>query len=389
MRILLISEVTSRMLGGVPAETAHFIRGFAARGHAVALLGDRPLPSAPQADHYTLTMPAGERFVAETQRAIDAFRPSVVHVMGLFPRNTLRLAPLLSGSGLPWVFTCHAVSPYERTVAGLHGSEWLHYAARALRYARNTLGARLLLRSGVAPQVIVHSAYVADIVRRYGCPADRIANIPLGFESRHARGELASGQVTGAPRLVTVAGLAHTKGQHDVLRALPAIVARHPELVYTIVGEPRERTYVGYLREQVRALGLDEHVRFALSVSEAEKQALLRDADLYLQPSHEEGFCLSFVEAAAVVPRLVGTRTGAIAQVSAGDEGIRVVSPRRPDELAQAALDLLGRTLPLDLMKRREARLEAQLSWSRYVDEHEALYARLLHVQPQVAVAAG
>ena len=144
MRILLISEVTSRMLGGVPAETAHFIRGFAARGHAVGLLGDKPLPSAPQADHYTLTMPAGERIVAETQRAIDAFRPSVVHVMGLFPRNTLRLAPLLSGSGLPWVFTCHAVSPYERTVAGLHGSEWLHYAARALRYARNTLGARLL-----------------------------------------------------------------------------------------------------------------------------------------------------------------------------------------------------------------------------------------------------
>src|SRR5262249_1281350 len=90
-----------------------------------------------------------------------------------------------------------------------------------------------------------------------------------------------------------------------------------------------------------------------------------------------EGFCLAYIEAAGLVPRLVGTDTGAIRAIGAGDAGARTVRVRAPCELTDAMLELLAATLPADLMARRASRLAAHFAWSHYLDAHEALYRRL------------
>ena len=43
MRILVVSNVTGFMYGGVPVETARLIRGLRARGHQLAFMGDIPI----------------------------------------------------------------------------------------------------------------------------------------------------------------------------------------------------------------------------------------------------------------------------------------------------------------------------------------------------------
>ena len=43
MRILVISDATGFMQGGVPVETARLICGLSVRGHALAYMGDIPI----------------------------------------------------------------------------------------------------------------------------------------------------------------------------------------------------------------------------------------------------------------------------------------------------------------------------------------------------------
>jgi glycosyltransferase involved in cell wall biosynthesis len=179
-----------------------------------------------------------------------------------------------------------------------------------------------------------------------------------------------------------VAGLAHTKGQHDAIAAIAELAVEFPGLTYRIVGEVRDASYMRHLQALIHRHGLAERVRITPNLSHAEKEHALCEADLYLQPSHEEGFCLAYIEAAGVVPRLVGTDTGAIAAMGAGDAGARTVPVRSPRRLADAMRELLRARLPDDVMSRRAARLAAAFGWPQYMDAHEALYRRLAEAAP-------
>jgi glycosyltransferase involved in cell wall biosynthesis len=182
-------------------------------------------------------------------------------------------------------------------------------------------------------------------------------------------------------------GVAHTKGQHDALAAIASLRHDFPALQYQIIGELRDRSYLRFLERSLDRLHLREHVRITPNLPDDAKNEALRGADLYVQPSHEEGFCLAYIEASAVVPRLVGTDTGAIGLVGAGDPGARTVPPRRPSQLADAMRELLGVTLPGDLMAQRAARLAARFSWTQYLDAHEALYREVISELPAVSAS--
>jgi glycosyltransferase involved in cell wall biosynthesis len=385
MRILIVSDCTGYMRGGVPVETVHLVRGLAARGHALGLAGDVVPRGAEAARHWPITIPIDARLGAEVGAALESFRPDVVHVMAMSLLGFGTLARLLAGR--PWVVTAHSLPPHERKLHGLHGSEPLHYAARSLRFLANTLLWKRLLLLREMPRVIVHSEFMRRDVVRYGYAAERIALIPFGC------GPVAPDAARGRrpltdPRIVTMGGIAHTKGQHDALLAIAALRNEFPRLQYQIIGELRDRSYLAFLERMIQRLRLHEHVRIRRSLPNDEKDEALRAADLYLQPSHEEGFCLAYIEAAAVVPRLVGTDTGAIALIGAGDAGARTVPPRQPEQLAAAMSELLGAALPEDLMAQRASRLAARFSWARYLDQHEAVYRETTGVMAAVPASA-
>jgi len=372
-RVLVVSDVSGWMAGGVPAETRHLLAGLVARGHAVGYAGDVPLGGAEVA-HFAIDVPTHSGLPTQLQAALDRFRPDVVHVMAMGSRGLARIAPILEG--LPWLCTCHSVPPHERKIGIFHAHERLHYAARALRFAANALAWRWLFAGGSIPHVVVHSAFVHDVVIRYGAAPERVTTVPLGADPPQAAPAPARAAASG-PILLTVAGVAHTKGQHDAIAALPAIAERCPDVRYVMVGEVRDASYAAFLDRLAERLGVAPRVQRLQGLTQSELASTLREADLYLQPSHEEGFCLAFIEAAAVVPRLVGSATGAIASIAADDPDMRVVPARAPALLAGAALELLGRAPDADAMRRRAQRLQDRFSWSRYLDAHETLYARV------------
>jgi glycosyltransferase involved in cell wall biosynthesis len=225
--------------------------------------------------------------------------------------------------------------------------------------------------------VIVHSRFVHDMVARFGLPRERLTIVPLAFHADAApAGRRSISSLVDSPRLVTVGGIAHTKGQHDVIKALPLLIGRFPDVSYQVIGEIRDTAYLAWIERLARDLGVAKHVSITPDLPQDEKERALAAADVYVQPSHEEGFCLAYAEAAAVVDRLVGADAGAIAAMSLDDPGARVVPPRAPEAIARAVIDLLDSTLPDGHMAARVARLSERFSYDGYLHSHEALYAR-------------
>jgi len=373
MRILIISDVSSRMRGGVPAETLSLVRGLTQRGHSVALATDQPLAGAEQAQHFPITIPVNSSLAREIEHAIERFKPDFVHVICMSSMGVKRLAPLLRSRS--WALTVHSVPPYERKLGLWHECEHLHYRARALRFFINGLAWRWIFRSQIVPMIIVHSKFVENIVVSYGASTDRVRVIPLAFDAgmtpRMVEQPVPHRE---SPLLVTVGGFAHTKGQHDVVKALPVLLSKFPGLRYQIIGEIRDHSYVAYLRRLAQDLKVTDHLHITPDLDRHDKETVLRQAHIYIQPSHEEGFCIAYAEAAATVPRLVGTDAGAIAAMSCDDAGARVIRAQSPPEIALAVSELLQTSLSPGHMTDRVLRLKERFSSSGYLQAHEELY---------------
>ena len=378
MKVLFVTGLTGFGLGGARTEEIQLVQGAARRGLDVAMCSDVLAPELLGTTHYRLDYPPGDQAPAQLSAALTAFHPDVVHVVGGGVRFLEVCAKQLAA--VPWLFTAHNVPPAERILARLHGNETLHYAARDLLALPSVFAWGKFLKSAGFCRVICHSQTVARRLKAVGCPADRIVQIPFGSELP-AEALAPDAQIAPAfsqndfPRIVTVAGLAHHKGQLDAVRMAARLRPEFPRLRYRLIGMTRDKTFRAYLEKAIASLGLADHVSIMHSVSEAVKFSALREADLYVQPSHEEGFCIAFLEGAMLCPRLIGADTGAIAAMAEGDATARVVGPRDPAALAAAARELLAMQTAPETIAVRRARLAHRYSWQAYLDAHVAVFS--------------
>jgi glycosyltransferase involved in cell wall biosynthesis len=374
MRILFISGLTGFASGGVNTEIIRLLGGLRDRGCDIGFAIDR-LPQ-PIADlrHFPIHYPPDAEFGAKINAAVTDFKPDCVHLIGgglncLRPLNEMGLA-------MPWMFTAHNLPPFEQISNYFLGHDRLHYLVRNARAFPATLLWKRLLRTGSFSRVIAHSQTVARHLREYGCPADKIAMIPFGCEAPPAATTpVADPFPAGAyPKILTIAGYAHHKGVHDYLAAITKLITRYPKLAYRVIGNSRTRHYTEYLQNRIAKLKLENHVGLLRSAGDDVKQAALSLADLYVQPSHEEGFCLSFAEAAMVVPRLIGCRAGEIEGLAGNGPEVRVIEPKNVAALIAATGQVLTVDVSAEQISNRAANLQNKYSWSSYMDLHEKLF---------------
>lgn len=128
------------------------------------------------------------------------------------------------------------------------------------------------------------------------------------------------------------------KGVDEVLEAMPALLAKRPDLAYLVAGDGDDRPR---LEGRARELGLESHVVFAGYLPEAEKVDYYRLADSYVMPSRGEGFGFVFLEAMACgIPVVASTLDGGREAVLDGKLGI-LVDPDRPEELQAGIIQSL------------------------------------------------
>ncbi len=183
-----------------------------------------------------------------------------------------------------------------------------------------------------ASRVICVSDSLRQLALRLGAPTERTCVIGNGVDlqnfapipSGEARAVL--GIAPGATVLISVGGLVERKGFHRVIACLPQLLRRFPNLLYLIAGGPSaEGDWTDRLRDQVKRLDLERHVRFLGAVAPADLRVPLSAANVFVLATRNEGWANVFLEAMACGLPVVTTRVGGNPEVVSGpDLGILV-----------------------------------------------------------------
>jgi len=206
-------------------------------------------------------------------------------------------------------------------------------------YANEVLGKPRLsaFAAARANVVIAISRYTASLLAATGAPRANLKVIPPGVTLPTDPRPLRAAR----PTVLTIAQLKHSYKGHDVLiRALPCVRARVPDLEWVVIGEGPLR---GELERLARSCGLDHVASFLGEVSDEQRDAWLRRADVLAMPSRlpGEGFGIAYLEANAYgKPVLAGNVGGPLDAVADGVSGLQV-DPSDPDAVAGALTRLL------------------------------------------------
>jgi len=250
----------------------------------------------------------------------------------------------------------------------------LNLPREAQTYAQDII----MLRQATA--VIAVSQPMVDVLAtRCLVPRSRLHLVPYGIDTALFRPDPAAGAALRAqlgirpdqPVLFNVARLEARKGQSVLLRALPAIAARYPDVHLCIAGDGPEHAALVALAKE---LGVTGRVTFLGYVPVEKLPAYYAMADCFVQPSiHHETLPLAIIEAMACGVPVVASRIASHAWMLAPDPGSRICAPGDPADLARAIADVLARGTDPDAAERRRARMVGQFDWATMGDAIERI----------------
>jgi glycosyltransferase involved in cell wall biosynthesis len=271
-----------------------------------------------------------------------------------------------------------------------HGASLFRKALLAFIAARRQTPYVVQLHSGLIERTAARNALQCWVVRRLFDAASAVIILYEGARDRTERltgnpnitvlpnpipPELQEGIVTRTSeslsdraervRFLFLGDVVAEKGLVDLLHALTVLRACCSVPIHLDVCGRGE---IGRMERLSHQLHLADVVAFHGWVGGRKKSDLLLNADIYVHPSHGEELPMAVVEAAAAGLPIVATRVGGIGDaVTAGENGI-LVSPKRPDELAQALLRLAD---SLEL-RQRMGRRSRELACGRFGIERVA-----------------
>ncbi len=348
MKVLLVTFEYPPYVGGIATYALTVAEGLASLGCDVHVLA----PAYPGSEEFdgglastTVRIPVGHG-----TKELIRFVPGLLHLRAELARFRPDVALLASdlAHGIGAVACSARGVPFVPVV---HGSEIAkHFPPRTLK---RRIQAVWLRRAYVrSAEVICVSAYVKGLMEKAGFDPAHLAVLHNGVEddlveksedpAREA--ELRRRYGIGDRKVVlTFARLTPRKGQDVMIRALGAVLARHPDVCYVIAGtgddEDRLRTLA--VRE-----GVEASVVFAGRVTGEDKTALLDLCDVYVLSSREEdqrveGLGIALLEASARAKPLVAGRHGGVPEIVESGSNGYLVDPTDPGDLGRRVAELL------------------------------------------------
>jgi glycosyltransferase involved in cell wall biosynthesis len=251
VRIAVVNNFYPPRVGGSAHLSELLAFQYARAGHDVLVIttahGDAPdeevsgrvrivrlpawsLPQLKLSIDFDIAFAMRPRNARRLRRLLDEFRPDVIHQHGQF-------------FDLTWMSGLYARRRHVPTLLSIHTR--LENPQRLFGFVFRALD-QLVVRPILAiyrPDVVVMDRLMDDYVRsRYHIPEDRIVAIPVGIEPDRfgsddgaaIRDELG---IRGRPMILSLGHVIPLRDRIGIVRALPHLVDRHPDVVVVVVGD--------------------------------------------------------------------------------------------------------------------------------------------------------
>lgn len=298
-------------------------------------------------------------FLAEILAIINFIRKGkvdLIHAHWLLPQGLAGLlACLISRRRIPVLCTSHGGDLY-----GLKG--------RLLERLK-------LFVLSKSSAITVVSQAMRNKVKRLGLSSDKVEVIPMGVELQ--RRFVPPDRKENRDSILFVGRLVKKKGLKYLINALPFILERHGATRLDIVGDGIERKNC---EEQVKKLGLSEHVCFHGALRQELLPAFYNNADIVVFPSiiaddgDQEGFGLVLVEAMGCGCAVVITDLPAMQDIVIDGKTGFVVPQKTVSPLAEKIIFLLKNDAVREKLGYNARKyVEGKFDWEIIVQQYDNL----------------
>jgi glycosyltransferase involved in cell wall biosynthesis len=372
-----VTVVTSRLdIGGAERHLARVLPALKQRGIDITLYTMErggPLEVELQAQGVRVEGPLRAAFLhwpratVALARFLKREQPSVVHFF--LPRPYLygSIAAELAGHRRR-LMSRRSLTVYREKYPLLRGLELLLH-----RRTRGLIGNSRAVLDQLA-------AEVSD-PRKIALIHNGIDMTPLATAADRKRIREFLGVPEDALVIAVIANLVSYKGHRDLLDALALVKEQMPK-PWLVLAIGRDDGMGVELQRRAEALNLASNVRWLGEQPAADR--LLAAGDIFVLPSHQEGFSNALLEAMAANLAVIATAVGGNLDAIVDNESGILVPPRDPSALAAALARLASdpdtRRRCGDAARRR---VEQQFALERCVERYEKLYRAMSEPDPQ------
>lgn len=233
-----------------------------------------------------------------------------------------------------------------------------------------------------------------EIDRRYGVtfPPERTGVVALGLPD-HSADAAPSTAPGDAVEILFVGRLEPRKGIDTLLECAPGLLAAHPNVRLSIVGDdsptsPGGPTYAEWFRSACTDPAIRDRVVFTGRLSDDELVKRYASCDVFVAPSRFESFGLILLEAMMMSKPVVGCDVGGMRMIVAHGENGFLVPPGDHRALGDALWQLVVSSELRERFGRRGREIyDERFSRERMVSGAEAFYASLISLGAPVPTA--
>jgi glycosyltransferase involved in cell wall biosynthesis len=244
--------------------------------------------------------------------------------------------------------------------------------------------------------VMSHKA-IEFLISIYNVPEDKIIFIEHGVPDIHFSQEISKKEfkLESKKVLLTFGFIGRNKGIETIIKALPKVVEKHPDVIYIVLGKTHPNVlrqsgeeYRIFLMRLVKSLQLEKHVVFLNEfIDEQDLFKYLYACDIYITPYLNEAQITSgtLSYAVGVGSAVISTPYWHAAELLAEGRG-KLFNFNDFNSLASTLTELLDNPDELKELKRKAYNYGRKITWPKIGEKYIILAETIFKEEPKIIV---